>query len=348
MRALLYLISFVLVAISAPTPVFAEELNCMLCHKHYGLARIDEKGRERISYINEELYTRSPHGRVSCNECHQDITEVPHKKIKPVSCTAECHMKEPSGNKKFSHKSVGDALEHSVHSPYDEEGGLKEHQEDYPGCQDCHEQPLFREFTMGAKSHEKLPKGVQRCKNCHTEGDFASEFYTHVSSRLQRQRNAVERINLCAECHANADFMERHDLSNVISTYKETFHFKMVSMGSEKTPDCIDCHSVSSVNGHDIKSQKDPESSVHEDNVGQTCASAGCHDNASEKLAGFKTHVTYEVDKYPLQHYLLLFFRVVMTVVLYGFLLIVLLELIRRLFPNVVIFKRKDKGRKAK
>jgi len=147
----------------------------MLCHKHFGLSRLDNEGNTRVLYINESLYERSPHGRIECNDCHQGITEVPHKDVEAVDCTTECHMKEPSGNKKFSHKLVEKRLKKSAHSPYDEDGKLKKYADDYPGCRDCHEQPLFREFTLSNKHNNVSAKGVKRCKSCHTEGDFASE-----------------------------------------------------------------------------------------------------------------------------------------------------------------------------
>ncbi len=84
-----------------------DELNCVLCHKHRGLSRIDENGNFRLFYINEALFEEGPHVRVKCLDCHIDISKIPHEPAKKVDCTTECHLNEPSSKKPFSHKPVG-------------------------------------------------------------------------------------------------------------------------------------------------------------------------------------------------------------------------------------------------
>ncbi|MDP1896968.1 MAG: hypothetical protein Q8K43_03685, partial [Sulfurimicrobium sp.] len=60
------------------------------------------------------------------------------------------------------------------------------------------------------------------------------------------------------------------------------------------------------------------------------------------KLAGFQVHVTYDKDKYPLQHYMLKFFTALMAGVMYFFMVLIILELLRRLFPNFSFRKSPD------
>lgn len=312
----------------------ADELNCVLCHKYKGLSRVDDKGNFKLYYINEQLFESSPHSKNSCLDCHEGITEVPHKDVKTVDCSSECHMTEPSSDTKFSHDLIKETLERSAHSKYDEDGKLKEYPEDYPTCKDCHEQPLYRPLHKDVSSKER---DVARCKTCHASGKFASDMYNHMSTRLHKFRTPKENIVTCAKCHADKEFNKRHEMDDVITSYKETFHGKLVQMGSEKAPDCVDCHVVRGENAHLIESRKSDTSSTHENNVGRTCKGSGCHENATDNLAGFQTHVTYERDKYPLEFYMLAFFRIVLTLVLYSFLLIVFLELLRRLFPKITI-----------
>lgn len=322
--------------------VQAEELNCMLCHKHFGLVGFTDKGKLKIHYINETLYNRSPHAQVDCIDCHVGIDEIPHKDVKAVDCSVKCHVDEPSKEQVYSHKPIEDLLKKSAHSRTKKNGALKKYKNDYPLCRDCHEQPLYRSLAGLTDSHKSIAKkSISRCKGCHEKGDFSEKYFLHVASRMQRQTNPIERIEVCASCHANKEMNERHEMDDVVSSYKETFHYKLLRLGSEKTPDCIDCHVLSAANGHLIPSAEDKNSPSHPDNVGKTCQQVDCHENASKKLAGFQTHVTYKKDKYPLQFYLLLFFRIVLTVVLYSFLLIVFLELLRRLFPNIQIAPRR-------
>ncbi|MDH5435705.1 MAG: hypothetical protein OEX83_02995, partial [Gammaproteobacteria bacterium] len=63
------------------------------------------------------------------------------------------------------------------------------------------------------------------------------------------------------------------------------------------------------------------------------------HKSASATLAGFQTHVTYEREKYPLQFYMLIFFKALMAIVMYFFLILIFFELMRRLFPSFSFFK---------
>ena len=322
----------------------ADELNCVLCHKYKGLSRIDDKGDFRLYYINEQLFESSPHSKNSCLDCHEGIKEVPHKNVKEVDCSTECHMTEPSSDTKFSHDSVKDALARSVHSKYDENGNLKDYPEDYPTCKDCHEQPVYRPLNKDVSSKER---DIARCKTCHSSGDFAKDMYKHMSTRLHKFRSPKENINVCAKCHADKEFNRRHKLDDVVASYNETFHGKLIQLGSEKAPDCIDCHVVRGENAHLIEAQDVETSAVYKNNKARTCRGSGCHEKATDNIAGFQTHVTYEAEKYPLQFYMLAFFRIVLTVVLYAFLLIVFLELLRRLFPHAtipsVIKKRKEK-----
>ena len=322
----------------------ADELNCVLCHKYRGLSRVDKEGNFRLFYINEKMFKKSPHSRLKCIDCHSDIDEIPHKPAEKVDCTKECHLEEPSSSEKFSHKPVSEILARSVHSKYDENGNLKEmagkYPEDYPHCKDCHDNPLYRPLSFFKGEAAGISRrGLSRCKTCHTKGEFAETFYAHVTSRLQKMRSPKEIVGICAKCHGDPAFQERHDLDAVVTSYQETFHGKAVHFGSEEAPDCIDCHVVSGESVHFIEGRESPTSAIAEGNVATTCRTAECHADAGENIAGFQVHVTYDKEKYPLQHYMLKFFTALMAGVLYFFVVIIFLELLRRLFPNFSFVK---------
>jgi len=321
--------------------VSANELNCLMCHKHRGLSRIDENGEFRLFYINTELFDSGPHRRNKCQDCHTDIDRVPHKPAKEVNCTQQCHVVEPSGKTKFSHKTVAKTLANSVHSKLDADGKPKPHQEDFPECKDCHDQPLYRPISVfkGVAKHGISKRSISRCKSCHTSGNFAEDFYEHVTSRLHKTRFSKEIIEVCAKCHQDPELRKRHDLDDVVTSYKQTFHGKMIELGSEKTPDCLDCHVVEGENNHLIEAKTVATSATNKANLGNTCRASDCHKNASAQLAGFQTHVTYDREKYPLQFYMLVGFKALMAIVLYFFLALIFFELLRRLFPRFAFFK---------
>lgn len=326
------------------TAVYAEdELNCVLCHKFKGLSRVDENGNFRLFYINEALFEKGPHAKVRCKGCHQDIDQIPHKPAKKVVCTVECHLAEPSSKNKFSHKSVEETLKSSVHSKLDAEGNPKKYAEDYPGCKDCHEEPLYRplSFFKGGEAGVS-ERGLSRCQTCHRTGNFAEHFYNHVTSRLQKTRKPVEIVAVCAKCHGDPGFQQRHQLDDVVNSYKGTYHYKALRFGSEFTPDCVDCHVVAGEGVHLIEGKKSPTAASNPNNVLRTCRSSNCHEEAGDKLASFRVHVTYEKDKYPMQHYMLKFFTALMAGVMYFFLTLIFLELLRRLFPHFSFRKSPD------
>ena len=327
-----------------------DELNCVMCHKHRGLSRIDEAGEFRLFYINEELYDGGPHRRNNCRDCHTDIDRIPHRPAKKVDCMEQCHVVEPSGKLKFSHQSIADTLAKSAHGQIDAEGNPKPYPEDYPGCKDCHDQPLYRPVSLykGAVHAGITARAISRCKSCHKSGDFAEDFYVHVTSRLRKTRFPMETIEVCAKCHQDPDFRERHQLDDVVTTYKETFHGKLIALGSERTPDCLDCHVIAGENTHLIESQATPTSAVSKANVPATCRTEECHAAAGPLLAGFQTHVTYDREKYPLQFYMLIFFKALMAAVLYFFLALIFLELMRRLFPNFTFNRAEREAMRAR
>lgn len=328
----------------AGTALAEDESNCMLCHKNRGLSAIDPGGSFHLFYINQELADASPHRRVKCEGCHADVDRIPHEVAEKVDCTRECHITEPSGQLRFSHRRVADMLARSAHGRLDADGNPKPHQEDYPGCKDCHDQPLYRPFSiLHDQEHAGLsPRAVRRCKSCHTSGSFSEDFFEHVTARLRRMRFPMETVEICAKCHADPEFRARHDLADVITSYKETFHGKLLALGSESTADCLDCHVVAGEDVHLIESQAVATSAVSEHNLARTCLSEACHERASPQLAGFQTHVTYEQEKYPLQFWMLIFFKILLAGIMYFFLILVFLELLRRFFPRFAFFKARE------
>lgn len=138
---------------------------------------------------------------------------------------------------------------------------------------------------------------------------------------------------MCAKCHSDEEIRERHELDDVVTSYKETFHAKLIELGSERTPDCLDCHVVYGESVHLIESQTEATSATYPNNLATTCRSAECHEKAGPQLAGFQTHVTYSREKYPVQFYMLLFFKGLLATIMYFFLALIFLELLRRLFP---------------
>ncbi len=316
--------------------------NCLLCHKYPGLSRIDEDGRMRLLFINEEIFNSGPHNKVKCEGCHTDITEIPHKTAKKVDCLVVCHIVEPSSEQKFSHKDVATSLEKSVHGTYDKNGVLKKFPEDMPACKDCHDEPLYRPISFFKKVRPGfLEQALGRCRVCHKKEEFIQRFYSHVTTRLHKSRNPLNIAEMCGRCHDNAELVARHKLSTRAAfSYGETFHGKAARFLSEEIPDCLDCHVKEGKDVHQMRNHEDPESPIHTDNRGKICTNIDCHPDASPKLANYKVHSEFNREQDSVQYFFTLFFIVLTGGTLLPLMGIIFLDVVRRFFPHAT-FKRK-------
>ncbi len=321
-----------------------DEENCLFCHRYRGLSYINSEGDFRLLYVTEDLYLNSPHGNLKCSDCHANIEKFPHETVAKVDCLSICHMDEPSSGLPFSHRNVGDFLAQSVHSAVEKDGTLKEHQEDYPDCITCHQDPLYRPLAFLKTDMPGLEKKtIQRCSICHEEEAFMSKFFSHFTSRMQKLRKPLEVIEMCGSCHGDTAMMERHGLPNLLKSYMETFHGKALAFGDERSAECTDCHVLPGQSIHEIRSMHDPESASHEDNIYKTCSDIDCHPESEMNLAGYKAHVLLTAKKNPLEFYVCCFFVVLTLGSFIPLMTFTVLDMARNIFPNAAFFKKRNK-----
>lgn len=308
--------------------------NCLMCHRFRGLAHVDKEGTYRLFHVDETLFSRGPHARVTCTGCHADIDKIPHADAKPVDCLRSCHIEEPTREIVFTHAGVHTVLQDSVHAVADANGVMRSHPEDFPECKDCHDIPLFRPVSIGKTVRAGVSEhAITRCTMCHEDENFARYFYSHVTTRLHKARDPREVVTMCAECHADPAFMERHGLPDVVSSYLETYHGKAVLFGSSRAPDCLDCH-AGQKSVHAMQAHTDARSSISLANRSATCNSEDCHAQATPALASFDVHATRNSRTHPLEFLVGLFFVVATLGILLPILTLNMLALIRELLPS--------------
>jgi len=322
-------------AIMLPQALYAVDAeNCLMCHRFRGLARVDKEGDYRLFYVDETLFSRGPHARVSCKGCHADIEKIPHDDAKQVDCLRSCHIEEPTREIIFTHAKVSETLEDSVHAPIEKDGTSRSFPEDFPGCKNCHDIPLFRPISLfktvrpGVSEH-----AINRCLVCHSDEHFTRYYYSHVTTRLHKARDPREVIDMCSTCHADTALARRHKLPDVVSSYFETYHGKAVLLGSSLAPDCLDCHARQG-SVHEMRSATDPRSSVHPDNRPATCSTADCHHSATPALASFDVHASRDMSTHTLEFGVGLFFVIMTLGILLPILTLNILGLIRELLPS--------------
>jgi len=286
-------------AMAGAQQLFGDEENCLMCHKHRRMARIDEKGERRNYYLREHAFGASIHGKVPCRGCHTSIKELPHKDVKPVDCTVECHLKAPFSRERFSHKWAVKLFKESVHAPKPDEPEWAVKSK--PDCKYCHYEPSY-------KRPPGLPsQAYERCKNCHQEEEVARAL-EHVTHRLRvkTSRSPLEIVELCSKnCHEDRSLMEKFKVNPkapvAVETYKETLHYRVNQFGFGKGADCIDCHAP--LTFHDIRKSTDPQSHLYKDVRYKACRQEGCHPEATQKIAAIDTHIAKGKGLNPALHY---------------------------------------------
>ena len=340
---ILLLLSLTIVLFTSTASFSADVGNCLLCHKYPGISRVDEEGKMRLFYVNEDIFNNSVHAKVKCEGCHTDIKEIPHKEAKKVDCLVECHIIEPSSEKKFSHKDVETFIENSVHGTIDKKGKQKEYIDDYPSCKDCHDNPLYRPLSFFKKVRPGVSEqSLGRCRVCHKSDDFIYRFYNHVTTRLHKSRNPLNIAEVCGRCHNDLALVTRHGLSTrAVFSYGETFHGKAASFLDERVPDCLDCHVSKGTSVHQMLSHKDPNASTSDQNRGKICTTLDCHPSASPKLAKYGVHSEFNLTQSPVQYFFTAFFIVLTGGTLLPLMVVIFLDIVRRFFPNATIGGRK-------
>jgi hypothetical protein len=133
-------------------------------------------------------------------------------------------------------------------------------------CRDCHADV----FTMYRGSfHGHLVFGhasgkAPVCADCHVAHNIVSPSTPQFRAQIDV---------LCSRCHAKQ-----------LKTYLDSYHGKAFYLGDLQTAVCTDCHG-----GHRILAPSDPQSSVNQANLIETCGK--CHPGANQNFVQFMVHV---------------------------------------------------------
>ena len=146
---------------------------------------------------------------------------------------------------------------------------------------------------LWGKSEALSNETLARCIGCHTDKNWAQNFYLHFTHRMRRTRSQTEIVKLCTSCHEDSVKMARHGLESV-TTFKDTFHWQLVKYDVKDAPDCISCHVPVGYTTHDIRPREDKMSSIHTLNRVNTCSNQGgiqsCHPAATAQFATGRVH----------------------------------------------------------
>lgn len=283
---------------TGPPAVSADPENCLLCHRYRGLARIEDDGhRLRLFHVNADYFDRDlgPHARLRCTDCHprDQVAVIPHLSVSKVDCTTQCHITSPSQPaREFSHTAVGEMLNRSVHTPevLSDCNALlgSPLAPEQARCLLCHDEPTFDRPGIN------WPRiATQRCDLCHTESSpYNTQFaLRHVLARSMPARTHEQLARSCALCHSNRTIRAKYRLPDSVASYLHSFHGKAMSLGSDATAGCLDCHVDGLQNVHFIRSHTDADSPVSPARIADTCRSAACHPGAGTLVTAAAVHM---------------------------------------------------------
>jgi cytochrome b subunit of formate dehydrogenase len=151
-------------------------------------------------------------------------------------------------------------------------------------CVKCHEE-IGREYreSVHATALAKGNADSATCTDCHGEHDIRA--HLDPASRVHKTHVAQQ---VCADCHASLRLTQKYGIAtHSFQTFADSYHGLAVRGGAVEVVNCASCHS-----SHAIKSQNDPTSSIHKDNLVKTCGQ--CHPGANTRFTIGKVHVSPE------------------------------------------------------
>jgi len=258
---------------SDPKPPANED--CLACHGDADAKRDDG----RSIAVAAKAFDGSIHGPMACVDCHADLsktTEFPHaartEKVKCASC----------------HDDIAGKYHDSIHGWAKEKAGLTV----APACADCHGKHDVKPHTDKASRvfRDNIP---DTCGSCHA--GITEKYRNGIHAVALAKGNS--RAPVCVDCHS-AHSIQRADTdawrlsvaaecgschTNVVDSFRRTFHGKVTELGFTRVAACADCHGA-----HDILPKANPQSTVSKARLVETCRK--CHAGANERFVKYDPH----------------------------------------------------------
>ena len=248
---------------------------CANCHGTHDILRSKDPA-SRTNHLNLEA---------TCGACHGNEQFVKDAKL-------------PGGN-------VQAKFHDSIHGR-DLRDTKKGMQLAVPECTDCHGAHDIRPKS-DEKSRTSRARIPETCGACHARAKSVFDKGEH--GKLRQDNNLA--APGCSDCHS-AHSIQPHDLpkwklevigtcgnchGEFITTFRETFHGQVTSLGYANMATCASCHGA-----HQVLPASNPASKVSKENRLQTCQT--CHPKANENFANFDPHANrHDKTRSPLLYY---------------------------------------------
>jgi len=276
----------------------------------------------------------------TCLQCHQNISNMvensvhlPKNAKEPFQYCTGCHTKDRSRSAeseaaRLRKLAVPRVTTIRVPSQNGSEGlSLVRVQEQVVvtsenACRDCHKDKAAAPMHSRHDRVDKVPGDHPTCFTCHGGNPHDMVKPPTPTARAQ--------VELCMRCHNNAELMKRYGMTTEpVQSYLKSFHGKAVMrFGQTNAATCVSCHGL-----HAVLPPNDSQSPVNAGNVMRTCRQ--CHASAKMNfsLSG-ANHMMLKIDTTPMLKGEEIFFKVLTVGVILGLILLILLDLRRKVFSH--------------
>lgn len=301
---------------------------CASCHdeavqamaeSQHGLARArgdedaptcgDCHGGHRILAATDTASTVHPQ-RVpqTCAACHADLDFIERR---PTSLASPLEAYEKSMHFRALQSGRHGATCSDCHEAHDLRRPSDPRSAIYPTtvpatCGKCHgEIRATYDQSIHGQALARGDRNAPNCVDCHGEHEIRAP-----EDPLSRVYPSTIVNSTCVQCHESLRVTSRYGLSRGrLSSYLESYHGLAERSGSTVVANCASCHGV-----HDIRPSDDPKSSVHRDNLPQTCGK--CHPGAGASFATGTIHVATEHDEHPAVSYMRRFYLLLIVAII--------------------------------
>mgnify|MGYP005836490189 CR=1 FL=1 len=291
-RHLLLLQAVGLALITMSAPPAAEPIpdaDCLQCHEDRDLTRTDADGREVSVFVDAAVLRASRHATNTCWSCHSDIGPGhpdDGAEVQAVDC-AKCHREQSETYGASVHGWAGLKGEPGVPSCPDCHGahdiqprgaaGSRLHAARQPAtCGQCHEaEARDVQDSVHGRALAAGKRDAPTCTDCHLE---------HKIEPLRGAPGARISERVCSPCHASERINARYRLpADRVKTFLGSYHGLAGRLGSTRAANCASCHGA-----HLILPSSDPRSSIHPDNLVDTCGH--CHPGVNQGFVTSRVH----------------------------------------------------------
>ena len=291
---------------------------CTDCHGEHTIPSVDKSSTNKLAT------------KIKCMSCHVEneniVERIGKGNIEIIRYEESAHYKALlAGNENAA--TCSDC--HGAHCmcPTHQDASWMNRRSEPQTCgqSECHEQISndYSETIHGVALNQGIDESPT-CSDCH--GIHQILDHEDPKSKVARGLNVV---TLCSDCHEDVKLAEEYNLPvNKPDSYKDSYHGLAIRGGSKYAADCASCHGT-----HNIRPSSDPLSTIHPDNLSETCG--GCHPGADLAKNVSNIHLDISETDAPILFYIKYFYIIMIIVVIGGMLIHNILDVIRKTVDRI-------------